>query len=380
MEERLFPLKNCSGLTEEQLMAVAYARGITAATCCVILLMVLVVLLILAIVDCQRVCGTVVKRLAFGFTAANVLYEFTLALNLKYYFDPEDWRFCQADGFFDQYFGSVQLLFTLGICLVLFLKVAKVTCSGKYFDECYKKAQGNNVTCCSKEINKVEIALLSSIFGLPLLFDWIPFTTHSYGPSGSWCWIRSFENDCSEHNAGLWEQIWLWGIPLGLVILITLGTFVTSLCLIGYAIKTVKLETPAKVGITDTFLSLAFLAFMLILSPPQVIAYSYSFKGDRYLFWVSNAVSTPLTGTFVPLALMILIHLPLSSCVYYKRHTHTGHRSLEQFEDQATLHRSSDWSAINQPSHTTWDSPHSQYGSANVSLVREQLQDYGSIA
>ena len=107
--------KNCSGFTDEQITAVALVRGITAGICGVVLLIVFVVLTILAILrkTRARVYGTVVKRLTTWLTANTVLYELTLALSLVYYFNPSNMAFCKADGFLTQYFGSVQLLFTL---------------------------------------------------------------------------------------------------------------------------------------------------------------------------------------------------------------------------------------------------------------------------
>ena len=382
MDNESFPFQNCSNFTNEQLAAIAYARGITAAACGVILLVVFVGLFILAKVNYQRVCGTVVKRLTIGFTAVSVLRQLILALHLLDYSIPGagGLTFCQATAFFDQYTGSVSLLFILGISLVLFLKVAKTTCSLQLFDDCYKGCM-LTCTCCSKEINKLEIALFASVFVLSLLFDWIPFNTHSYGPSGAWCWIRSFEIDCSAQKAGFWEQIWLWAVPLGTVILITLVLFVTSLGLIGCTIKDAGLKNVLKLGITDSLFSLAFLGFLFMLYPPQVLAYFYPFKQEHFVFWMFNAVSSPLRGAFIPLTLLVLVHLPLSSmvaracrCCKYQRHI--SHRS-EHGEEQVTVHSSSS-SIIHQPSHTTWHPSHDNL--EKLSLVRDsQVQDYGNV-
>ena len=370
--------KNCLNFTYEQLTTVALARGITAAVCCGILSVVLIALLILAVVNCQRVCGTVVKRLAIGLTAFNVLYQLTLALHLQHYYNPGFENFCEADGFFDQYLGGVQLLFTLAISLVLFFKVAAVASSWERFDACYKKVKMCTLTCCSKEINKVEIALFASVFIIPLLFDWIPFTTHSYGPSGVVCWIRSLDNDCNKEKAGFWEQIWLGGVPFGLVTLITLGLFVTSICLLSCASKNIK--ALAKMGITDSFFSLTCLSFVLLLSPLQMIAYFIYF---RFGFWaILNSVSIPLIGILIPITVLIVIHLPLSSMIVYaccKHQKRSGHRECDQDVEQATLHGSSNWSLLHQPSQTTWSSPHSSNDSENLSLVRDKKpQNYGT--
>lgn len=371
------PFNNCSNFTDEQLTAVALARCVTAAAGCGILFVVLLALVILAIVNCQRVYGTVVKRLALGFTASNVLYQLTLALHLQHYYNPGLEDFCQADAFFDQYFGSVQLLFTLAISLILFLKVSS---SWERFDACYKKAKMCKFVCCSKKINTVEIALFASVFIIPLLFDWIPFITHSYGPSGVVCWIRSINNDCYKHKAGLLEQIWLGGIPFGLVTLITLGLFVTSICLLGCASKNIKLEVLVKMGVADSFFSLTCLAFVLLLCPLQMIAYFIPFN---FGFLMLNSISIPLIGTLIPITVLIVIHFPLSSMIVHaccKCQKQSGHRERDQDMEQSTLHSSSNWSLLNQPSHTAWSSPHSlNDDSEHLSLVRDKKpQNYGT--
>ena len=359
MENNLFlALRNCSNFTDEQVRTVAFVRGITAAVCCLLLFVVLVAIFILAKVDYQKVCGTVVKRLAVGFTVASVLQQLTLALSLHHYFNPGLEGFCEADGFFNQYFGSVHLAFTVGISLVLFLQVAKGTSSWKFFHVISTKE--NTYTCCSKQIDKLELVVFTSTFGIPLIFSWIPFTTDSYGPSGTWCWIRSLENDCSEHTAGLWEQLWLSRIPFILVALMTLVLFVTALFLLGCAIKNAKLEmNVVKLGIADSLLSLALLLFLFMMYlPPQGIITSNSVNRNSFVVWIFIALSTPFVGTLTPLALLVVIHLPLSTifCAHCKQQRHTGPRQRDHNNEQATVHESSNW---NQPSHTTWHPPHS---------------------
>ena len=150
MESKLFAAI-CYNFTEELLTEIALARGITATLCCVISTMVLVILFIRAKIDYHKVCGTVVKRLAIGLTVVSVLQQFNLALGLINHFTAGLEEFCQVNGFLNQYFDSVQRYFTLGISLVLFLKVAKGTCSWKCFTGCCKNTTGHTFTCCRRE-------------------------------------------------------------------------------------------------------------------------------------------------------------------------------------------------------------------------------------
>ena len=68
------------------------------------------------------------------------------------------------------------------------------------------------------KISKPEFATVALMAVIPLLFDWIPFTTNSfatnsYGQFTTWCWIHSLEQNCTTNAAGRWEQIWLWDVP-----------------------------------------------------------------------------------------------------------------------------------------------------------------------
>ena len=52
------------------------------------------------------------------------------------------------------------------------------------------------------KISKPEVAIVASVIVLPLiLFDWIPFTTNTYGQHATWCWIRALEQNCTTNSA-----------------------------------------------------------------------------------------------------------------------------------------------------------------------------------
>ena len=385
MRNDTFPFENCSGFTEGQFTAVALARGITAAVSCTILLMVLAVLTVLTMFTQlrARLCGTVIKRLILGLTGVNAAYQLTLALHLVHYYHPHETRFCAVDGFFDQYFASVQLFLTLEICLLLFIKVLNVTTSWRFVYEYHKKAEQSTSTCCSRKINKLEVVRVATIIIVPLPFDMIPFTTDSYGPYGPWCWIRVFETDCSVHIAGSWEQVWLWYVPFGLVAVLTLGLFLASLCLLGYRIKSARVKKQIVVRIIDSVISLALMLALRIL---QTTAYFHFIEQDRYLFVVIYAICDPLSAAVIPLALLLAIHMPLSAvivkCTSCK---HPGHHPVggdQRSSERRTQHDSSDWSMINMPSHTTYEPPHSSYESSETAPFangKQQKHDnYGS--
>ena len=355
-------------MTDEQIEVMALVRGVSAAACCAILSTVLVVLVTLAILPKtrNRVCGTVVKRLSFGLIAISVLYQLSLSLQLVHHYYNDE-RFCTVSGFFNQYFGAVHLLFAVGISLVLFFKIGQgIVPSWKSF---FKKVEEKTFTCHNTKLTKPEVVNVIFMIVFPLLFDWIPFTTNTYGQFATWCWIHSLEQDCTTNSAGLWEQIWLWDVPFGIVAVLTHILLVGSLCLLGYGIKNAKVYNYKliEVGIIDYLLLLVFLILVFFFYSLEVIARSFAFNEHRFIFWVLSAISSPLSGTFIPLALLVTIHLPISStCTYHKRHQYHKRKSRVHKEDDPKTINKSD--AIDMPSLTTWHPPHSSF--EDVPFVR----------
>jgi len=202
--------KNCSNYTDEESKVIALARGLSAAVCCGILFFMLVALVVLTNLPKarKRLCGTLIKRLTFGTIAESAAYQLNFALHLVHYYHQDN-RYCKANGFFNLFLGSVLLLFALEISLILFFKITwKVIPSWRSLYNI--KTKRNTFTCCGWKINKLEVPNLVVLVALPLVVDWIPFATNSYGQFGVWCWIIILNQDCSIHTAGLREQIWLW--------------------------------------------------------------------------------------------------------------------------------------------------------------------------
>ena len=208
------------------------------------------------------------------------------------------------------------------------------------------------------KISKPEVAIIASVIVFPLLFDWIPFTTNSYGQFVTWCWIHSLEQNCTTNSAGLWEQIWLWHVPFGIVSIVILVLFLGSLCQLGYGIKNAKVHGFIQVGTVDYLLVLTLFVFRNFLYAIAEIAdISTLSMGHHFIFWIFSAVTYPLIETCATLALLVAIHLPISAtCIYYKRHQYQEISSQAHGDEPNTVNRSD---AIDIPSHTTWDSPDS---------------------
>ena len=364
--------KNFSRNSTDEQFTTDALLGITATICCIICLMVLVTLSVYA--KCysrSTVCGTTIKRLAVGLIIPTMLYELVVALHLVRYVK----HLCELQGFLIQYTSSVALLLALSICLVLFFEVLQVNTSWKL--ECYEKVKWNTFTCCDRKINKLEVTMLTCAFALPLLFDWIPFTTNSYGPSQNFCWFRSIpDKNLSEHlsyTAGLWEEIWLSVVPLGFVVFLILVLFTASLCQLGYGIKNARVDRRAliEVGVTNCLFFLAFLTTAVVLLPFHGF-FNTSMKVPQF-----TAIFTPIAMMLLPLTLLMAIHLPFSSMItrLCLKRSQCGHTSEEG--EHTTVHRSSN---RQQPSHTTWNPSHSYCEASEITpfVICEQQQDYGN--
>ena len=187
-----------------------------------------------------------------------------------------------------------------------------------------------------------------------------------------WCyWAMVLELQYwEEHTAGLVEQIVLWNVPFGLVVLITLVLFITSLCLLGCVIKNSEAHNVIEKVITDSIFSLVFLTVMSVLYILEVTTRTYSFSNQQLGVWVVYAISTPLGHFFIPIAPLMAIYLPLSSVI--AKYTHRKQQSqisrghgLVTLENR-TLHHSS---VRSEPSHSTWEPLHSSNEDSEDALL-----------
>jgi len=236
-------------------------------------------------------------------------------------------------------------------------------------NEYYEKAKDCTYTCYSWKINKLEIAFYVSIFVFPLLFDWVPFISNSYGPNGLSCWFQTLESNCSIHEAAVWEGIGLWIAPAGLVLLLTFGLSTASLFLLCYAMKYTKLQKLIEAGIT-VFIVLLGAIFIIITSVvPSMLPL-------RFGWLVTYGIALPVFVALIPLVLLLAVHLPLPLMIVRLCQKDQGCRNLSNGErDQATVQKCSGWSIMHQPSHTTWSPSHDDLESAPFTC--EQLPNYG---
>ena len=297
------------------------------------------------------------KRLTVWLTAVTFLSQLLLALNLipliDYNFFFRNVILCQVYGFAIQYSWSVQLLFMLGVSLLLFSKILEASpWKPAYVTALQERVKGRTFTCHGWEFSK-EISFLIAGFVIPFLFDLIPFMTNSYGHFGPFCWIHDIETDCSTHMPGQVQQIILLIVPFAILAVLTFGLFSVSVYLLHSEIKNARVQA---VGIIDTISFIAYLGFILMLCIFNVTALSMPHENQKFLLWIIAAMAS---GLWIPASLLLPIQCALFSniariCCKRKRQSRRHHRQGES--EAVTMHKTE----LNvMPSHTTWDPLHS---------------------
>ena len=124
---------------------------------------------------------------------AYVLHGARLGRNLT------DDAYCMGVAFLDQVTGWMVLLAVCCLTLDLFIKVVFIKFDTGRFEPIY---------CLV-------------IFAIPLTFNWIPFVTQAYGPSGAICWIRETKRtNCTELDYGYVSlRIFLYWLPFTIILL-----------------------------------------------------------------------------------------------------------------------------------------------------------------
>ena len=301
---------NCTNITDQDVRNLALARGITGLLCFVLCVVTLVIELVLA---CRmKKFRTILHRLFIYLTISTVAYLFVLSLHIGHYTQyPPQHSFCIAVGFLDQYTGSVQLCFTLGITAFLFYK----TYTGCRGEIRLLKCMENHYCNLGLELLFVFLSFLT-----PLVFDWIPFVLVPYGETGPWCWIESLASKCKLKNQAFWEQMMLWYVPFGLVAFCSFLLILAMIMVFIWMHYHKMIQVRIGEIIKEQCLLLGFLVVFCILWLTEVVTRLILYHNEStYGLWVIYALSTPLSGVIIPIG--FTSYLP---CKLYCRNHKTG--------------------------------------------------------
>ena len=297
---------NCTNISDQNVRNLALARGITGLLCFVLCVLTLIIELVLA---CwRRKFRTILHRLFIYLTVSTVAYLFVLSLHIEHYFQyPHQHNFCIAVGFLDQYTGSVQLCFTLGVTAFLFYK-AFSGCQGRIKLPCVEKR------CCNLWLELLFVVLS---FLTPLAFDWIPFVLVPYGETGPWCWIESLVSKCKLSNQAFLEQMMLWYVPFGVVAFCSFLLILAMITVFVWMRYHEMIRVRINGIIKEQCLLLGFLVVFCILWLTEVVTRLILYHNESaYGLWVIYAISTPLSGVIIPVG--FISYLPCK--LYCKNH------------------------------------------------------------
>ena len=291
------PYINCTNLTDSEFHQLPLARGVTAAIC---LLLCIITLLLIIITKTYK---STLQRLFLYLTLSTVAYLAVLALHIEHYFEfkSPNLTLCKAIGFLDEYTGSVQLLYTLEITLLLFYKVSDKLCLINERLPCRRPQ-----CCCIRYTPGAILFFIPWI--IPILFDVVPFFITPYGETGPWCWIKTLDNNCSAIKSGLWEQLGIWYIPFGLVGVISLGFIIfMTIVFCTWICKRSQRICGLKTILAETLLLMGFLVAYCILYSIELTGRIIATKKNIFGVWITYAISTPLSAVIIPIAFLIYL-------------------------------------------------------------------------
>lgn len=206
---------------------------------------------------------------------------------------------CKAIGLADQYTGSVQLFFVIGVSIHFFyhsLVFLRVSCP-RYV--CFSDGLSGKQKKC------LETLLVIGSLVLPAMYIWVPFIAVEYGETGPWCWIKSLDKNCSELRGSGWEQNAMWYIPFGLTASFALLAIIFFLLSVKTNFKRFKRHKGQKTGeavVLIVFLSTYISMFVVEISSHLIVTlHSY----DSFAVWMLYAVSTPLGVVSLPIGLLV---------------------------------------------------------------------------
>ena len=299
---------NCTNLTVHQGNIAALTRGVTGIVCFVLCSL---ALLFQVVYICHLRHSNTLQRLFLYLTVSTVFYMGVLSLHLEHYFRYSGQETaCVVIGVLDQYTGSVQLLLTLGITVVLFHKLLSLS-------ETYQRVASRfKPSTHSKRLKRgycYEATLCIISLLLPWAFIWVPFLSKrgSYGLSGPWCWIQSKDPlTCDKIARGILQQTLLWYAPYGLVAVVSFLCIFCVLiffCYLRFHRRILEKQTQAV--IKEMLLLLAFLVMFCVvwLVESTIRGVLNISHVDYFVLWMVYAIITPIGGIVVPIGFLVYL-------------------------------------------------------------------------
>ena len=188
--------------------------GLSQASSAILSAIACLLVLFIIVIFKKYTCQT--QRLIVSLTLAVLLLSIGYIVRGFGYSETRRGWFCSLIAFFTQYSGSCILLAVLCLIIEMFIHSGIL--------------QEDNLN--------LEKLYFTVIFIVPAIFDWIPFLQDAYGPTSSWCWIRSQDLvTCDQFLFGIVLQYLLWFVPLFVVIVVGFVLYIATQVIISRQIN-----------------------------------------------------------------------------------------------------------------------------------------------
>ena len=156
----------------------------------------------------------------------------------------------------------------------------------------------------------LETAYVVIVTFFPATLNWVPFLWDLYGPSGTWCWIKTDtlndSNECVKNKKGIILQFSLWYGPLFLVLVAILITYVFIIALLRRQRRRMNIYNPEEMMTQqrmrrEVFVLLWYpIIYMIINLFPLSNRTVSAVRGEPLLpLWILHAIISPLQGGFI---------------------------------------------------------------------------------
>ena len=279
------------------------ASAVVSVTCCIAAL---------SMVVAKRLCRRFTYRLASYQVLGSLMQSTAMALQLmvlNYNKELEYYTItCTAIAFVLQYSLLMKLMFTNWLTFHIFLYAVFL-----------------------KNLQRLDWVYMSTSLVIPFLIACVPLLTNSYGLSGAWCYVRSWNDDCAtdKYLVGIVEQFSMFYGPAALCLVINIAAIAVMLVVLTRRAHRSRLavrqgcerenqlltavrgaDRDPKVQLLKQLLPLLaypIIYFALFLNALLNRLYMAVAISINYEFMLSQAVSFTLTGFFAGLALILHI-------------------------------------------------------------------------
>ena len=246
---------------------------------------------------------------------------------------------CEAIGLADQYTGTVQLFFTVGVAAYFVYHSLKFFCK-----------QSNTNMVFKRRVWEILLVVVSVV--VPALYVWVPFKAVPYGEIGPWCYIRTLDRQCHRLKGAFWEQMGIWYIPFGVAAFSSFFAIILFLVGLCRYLPNVERQKKGEACVLIAFLFTFCLVFLI-----EFISHIISdqVKTDYFSVWMLYAISTPLSGVTLPIGLLIYTYAgtlrevvsQYCRCQCIRRRL-TLFRNTSSFTHVPTYTRTSDYVQVSQ--------------------------------